>query len=333
MNGRFVRNDMQHYTRSSFARSFFQSGTGDAVALDSLSLDDSGGEDEQKPPVNATVPVPQSRPPRPLARRASSRGAAQFRSSSGGAATPGMAASAAAAAAAVGTENADDYSEALGHAGHSSGPASAETDRSWYHDAAGAGFTSSNVNEFVESPAAAAVAHHDNVAAANNQSDSAFGDEEVLEQYRIMAQHEAMLRVKENIGFDAEEYEKRRKLQPPENLSRSNKKSLYGGGKKPQIRLPPLKKITPSNISLKLEEPPMPPPRVNNYFLQQSGLRVPELCAGVAVRGSSSTVALNKDEHVVRCLGCRNQLRVKQLATLVSCPDCNTVSPASSTRR
>jgi hypothetical protein len=155
----------------------------------------------------------------------------------------------------------------------------------------------------------------------------AFDDEEVLEQYRIMAQHEANLRVKENIGFDLNEYERRRKLQPSEP---TDKRLLYGGGKKTKTRLPEPKKLIAAASTPKPEEPPLPTPTLNIKFLHQAQARVPELCPGVTVRGGAN---VPHDEHIVRCLGCRGQVRVKILATLVSCPDCNTVSPASSTRR
>ena len=157
-----------------------------------------------------------------------------------------------------------------------------------------------------------------------------FDDEEVLEQYRIMAQHEANLRVKENTGFDMADYEKRRKMQGNEPV---NKKALYGGGKKSKIRLPDPKKIIgpASGSAPKPEEPPLPTPKLNTRFQKQKHLRVPEMCAGMKFEHGS--VLNQSEEHAVRCLGCKIRLRVKLLATLVSCPECNTVSPASSTRR
>lgn len=198
--------------------------------------------------------------------------------------------------------------------GAPNGSANVDRANSWYIDALRQqGGTTANLDEIL--------------GASTNGSDG-FDDEEVLEQYRIMAQHEANLRVKENTGFDMAEYEKRRKLQGDEP---KDKKGLYGGGKKPKTRLPEAKKISSSTSAPKPEEPPLPKPKLNSRFKEQSVTRVPELCSGVVVRGSSSSTPA--DEHVVRCLGCKSQLRVKILATLVSCPECNTVSPASSTRR
>jgi hypothetical protein len=150
-------------------------------------------------------------------------------------------------------------------------------------------------------------------------------DDEVLEQYRIMAHMEASMRVQENTGFDMNEYEKRRKLHP-----NSGKTGDYT--KKPKPRLPePCKVASSSRAQMKPEEPPLPPPRANHRFLEQRTPRVPELCVGNVVRVSGTN--LPAGEHVVRCLGCRTQLRVNMLANLVSCPECHTVSPASSTRR
>jgi hypothetical protein len=146
-------------------------------------------------------------------------------------------------------------------------------------------------------------------------------NDEVLEQYRIMAHVEASMRVQENTGFDMVEYEK---LHPD-----SGQKGEYC--KKPKPRLPEPRKVTSSSRSqMKPEEPPLPPPRANRRFLEQRTPRVPELCTGKVIRG---TAILPAGEHLVRCLGCRTQLRVNMLANLVSCPGCHTVSPASSTRR
>lgn len=167
----------------------------------------------------------------------------------------------------------------------------------------------------------------------DESSPPGFDDEEVLEQYKIMAQHEAAIRVQENTGFDMQEYESRRSAKLAEKLK---KKSIYGGGQKvaatkskppESIFSAPHKQVAPAP-----EEPPLPPATRNVVFLQQKQARVPELCQGISVR-SSSNHNVPPDEHVVRCLGCRGQLRVKIMATLVGCPECNTVSPASSTRR
>jgi len=174
-----------------------------------------------------------------------------------------------------------------------------------------------------------------------------FDDEEVLEQYRIMAQHEASLRVKERTGFDLREYEKKRAAEEEQNAHDAKPKA-------PKSRLPEPARVTDSwrggsggggsTSSLggsghhnhhhgdKPEEAPMIRPKLNSKFIKQRRRQVPELCGGTSssARGSISS---SQEEHVVRCLGCRNANKVHVLATLVSCPDCRTVSPASSTRR
>ena len=150
-------------------------------------------------------------------------------------------------------------------------------------------------------------------------------DDEVLEQYRIMAHVEANIRVKENTGFDLAEYEKRRKLHEPVNSGRNN-------NQKPKPKLPEPKRISSSRSNIHLEEPKLPPPRINRKYIEQRlESIVPEICPGVVVHGSSTQSP--PGEHIVRCLGCRSHLRVKMLANLVKCPECNTLSPASSTRR
>ncbi len=146
-------------------------------------------------------------------------------------------------------------------------------------------------------------------------------EDEVLEQYRIMAHVEANIRVKDNTGFDMAEYEKRRKLQPE-----PTKGDYYTGNNKPKPKLPEPRIIASSTTLLLPEEPPLPPARANRRFIEQRTQRVPELCPGVIVRGQSH---LPDGEHFVKCLGCKALMRVGFLTSLVSCPECSTVSPAT----
>ena len=215
-------------------------------------------------------------------------------------------ASAAATAAVVGE---DEPTGNLPHLGDST----KDRQNSWYTDAIAQG------GEEI----AAMLGH---VKDESQEGNGVPDEDEVLEQYRIMAHMEASMRVQENTGFDMTEYEKRRKLLPD-----SGKKGSGDYSKKPKPRLLPEPRKATSRAQMKPEEPPLPPPRANRRFLEQRTPRVPELCAGIVVR--ASTTNLPAGEHVVRCLGCRTQLRVNMLANLVSCPECHTVSPASSTRR
>jgi len=184
---------------------------------------------------------------------------------------------------------------------------------SWYADALRVQGDEANLKEFLTD-------------ATNQQEQETFGDKEVLEQYRIMAQCEARLRVKENIGFDLDEYEATHKLSTPKV---TDKKAIYGGTKKSKFRLPECKRTFPSTTTLVTEEPPLLPPCPDPKLVLQKGKRaVPELQMGIVTRGD-----IPADHHTVRCLHCRCSLQVNQLATLVSCPECHVVSPASSTRR
>lgn len=161
--------------------------------------------------------------------------------------------------------------------------------------------------------------------------ESGFDDEEVLEQYRIMAQHEATLRVKANTGFDMADYEKRRKASGNEM---KDKKEMFGGGKKPKIGLPPpqpvLSQSGHSNAGLSIPPPlPLNNDASENYrqFIENMKKRattLPELSQGEVVRSTQTSEGV----HVVRCWGCRANLRVNYVATIVQCPECQTVSQA-----
>lgn len=183
---------------------------------------------------------------------------------------------------------------------------------SWYNDVLNQGGTE-ELNAILQA----------SEGAAHNNSD----EDEVLEQYRIMAHVEASIRVKDNTGFDMADYEKKRKLHPE-----ANKLDYFDGNRKPKSILPEQKILTGGGgaaSSMRPDEPPLPAPRPNRRYTEQKAPLVPDLCDGVAVRGS----AIPEGDVAVRCLGCKTQLRTSMLATLVRCPDCSTVSPATSTRR
>jgi hypothetical protein len=192
----------------------------------------------------------------------------------------------------------------------------ADRQNSWYTDALAQGGVGEDLAAILGQ-----------VKSETQEEDLVADNDEVLEQYRIMAHVEASMRVQDNIGFDMAEYEKRRKLYPDsgeKNGSTTTRKS------KPQLP-EPCKVNSSSRAQMIPEEPPLLPPRANRKFVEQRTPRVSELCVGNIFRGTANN--LPAGEHVVRCLGCRTSLRVNMLANLVNCPDCNTVSPASSTRR
>jgi hypothetical protein len=157
-------------------------------------------------------------------------------------------------------------------------------------------------------------------------------DDEVLEQYRIMAHVEASIRVKDNTGFDLAEYEKRRKCQP------ETKGDYYTGSKKPKPKVPEPKQMNAMGGSalaafLRAQEPPLPSERTKGHSVHDTRiLHVPDLCPGVVIRNTNQVIHIPDGEHAVRCLGCQSKMRVNLYAALVKCPECRTVSPASTTR-
>ena len=298
------REDFQR--SSSFARSLYQAaqqeegyGGGEGVAVAPAAAAAGGGQ------VNG------DRPPGPgMGRRQRSRRRISARGS--GNREDGGIQAAAAAVAAVHYEEGEP-TENLPHLSEGGG---GKVDRhtSWYTDALMQGGT--------EDLSAILGQVQDSAAAA----DSPAADDEVLEQYRIMAHVEANIRVKDNTGFDMAEYEKRRKMNPE-----PTKGDYYSGNKKPKPKLPEPRLVGGgASGSQRPEEPPLPPPRPNRRFIEQRAPRVPELSPGIVFRGGAGQIP--DGEHVVRCLGCKIQLRLNMISTLVQCPECSTVSPASSTR-
>ena len=163
--------------------------------------------------------------------------------------------------------------------------------------------------------------------------EAGFDDREVLEQYRIMAQLEAKERVKANTGFDMEDYEKRRKATGSET---KDKKEMFGGGKKPHLPLPPPHHVISSSTSNgSMSSPPtltLSHQRGSiseNYrrFMEEQELKEeisPELTEGEKTGLTHS----GEGNHHVRCWGCKENLGVNYVATLVQCPCCGTVSQA-----
>ena len=277
--------------QSSFARSFFQSASHHAALYGTPSDESNTNANDDYP----GFPVPRSRP----ASRAS------IRRRTGSSTSMSMAAAAAAAAAAYSGDSTDNTDDGFGNT-------------SPYADLHQQGRTDKNLNDtFTDS------------SDRPEELTEGFGFDEVLEEYRIMAQQEARLRVKENIGFDMDEYENKNKAAVP-----TDNWTMYGGLKEPEFSLPEPKRLPPRiSTQLQPEEPPLLPPQPNTKLVQQKSKRVPELLTGSAVRGGGPQ-SIPPDEHIIRCLGCRSNLRVNKKATLVICPDsgCKVISPASSTR-
>eukprot|EP00531_Pseudo-nitzschia_arenysensis_P016232 CAMPEP_0116144910 /NCGR_PEP_ID=MMETSP0329-20121206/16283_1 /TAXON_ID=697910 /ORGANISM="Pseudo-nitzschia arenysensis, Strain B593" /LENGTH=175 /DNA_ID=CAMNT_0003640423 /DNA_START=118 /DNA_END=645 /DNA_ORIENTATION=+ len=161
----------------------------------------------------------------------------------------------------------------------------------------------------------------------NHNGNNDIGDTvDIREQYRIMAQMEANLRVKDTTGFDMDEYkEQARQIQ--EERAQEEERSLPQYPTKLKARLPEFQQSTRTSGSSRPEEPPLPFTRANRRYNQKGGReRVPELCQGVVVAANNG--ALDDDKNnIVKCWGCSVYLEFNILATLVQCPECLTISP------
>ncbi|CAB9521083.1 expressed unknown protein [Seminavis robusta] len=325
--------------KSSFARSFFSSGEGE------------NGEEAQ---LDDSVPVPRSRP---LGRLASRRNLSIAKRPSMMSAPSQRGIEATRSGDSLSSAAASLASAGGGAAGKLSSPVAVaaapprNAEENWLRQ-------SMLRSSGAASGGGGAIGFDMNAIDAALKEDEAleagFDDEEVLEQYRIMAQHEATLRVKANTGFDMADYEKRRKVQGNEN---KDKKELYGGGKKPKLGLPPPQHVlsslnsnhngnshSHSGVGGFSAPPSIPLSQKGGYgftngsssacisdnymtFLEEQHTKaqsLPELSQGEIVRNTQTA----EGEHVVRCWGCRLNLRVNYVATLVQCPECKTVSQA-----
>lgn len=150
-------------------------------------------------------------------------------------------------------------------------------------------------------------------------------EDEVLEQYRIMAHVEASIRVKENTGFDISEYEKKLKLYPE-----TSQLDYFDKGRKPKQILPDAKNMAAASGSgmMRPEEPPIPAPIPNQRYLEQMAPLIPDIVDGTALRGGSVPWGF----FSVKCLGCKTLQKVNMFATLFRCSECDTVSPVTSSR-
>lgn len=165
------------------------------------------------------------------------------------------------------------------------------------------------------------------LAAAECDDDGDFYDTDVLEQYRLMAQHEAHRRANQALGYNVQE-----KVAAAEAARKAATADL-----KPQVYasipampdLPVLDNTRRRAAIAKLEPIDIPMPwdaARTERFRKQTCRREPQLQTGTTVRLSGGGTI------TTRCLGCKVALHVSQLATLVLCPECHVVSPATGSR-
>jgi hypothetical protein len=199
----------------------------------------------------------------------------------------------------------------------------------------------------------------DDLNSSNTSTTEDGCNDDINEQFRIMAQLEATFRVKDNTGFDMVEYKEQVRLLEEERQQQQSQERERGRyHTKPKPMLPDVQKLGMGNSGSETsslsskgpsrpEEPPLPFTRANRRYAQNgrsssnnnnNRVRVPEICPGVVVpkHSPTATTAISAttsiEQHIVKCWGCSSSvseiyLRVNILATLVQCPECLTISP------
>ena len=288
--------------QTSFARAFFSAGTDPAVLNMMEEIDEQEGEGEILP---ESVVVPRSRPG---GRRSSSR-TLTTRMSSRSLMQSHMAGSTKAVA--------PPPPPMEGDTPKSSSPATKESQQlsrqpSWYRELLEQGVSQEDLAAIAG--AIDADADEDTGDEADNQAKA--NDEMLAEQHRFLALIEAKKRVQERLGYDPDERRKEAKADPPAS-SRTRPCPL------PTLKVP---RWTPTK-EFPYSVPPKEVPIYSERFIRQRVPRQPELQKGEV--GSTA----GPGQMLVRCLGCKVNLRVNMEATLVLCENCSVVCPASSTRK
>lgn len=144
-----------------------------------------------------------------------------------------------------------------------------------------------------------------------------FGRHEIIEQYRIMAEHEAHLRLKNTTGFDLEEFEKTAPLVG--KIDNGYRKALL------TPMLPEPRRVIVTSTMPPLKEPELP--TLSRKHVQKDYKKeiAPIIYPGTIV---SSGEEVPPGEKSLQCLGCKKSLRVQQKALYASCPNCSAESPA-----
>jgi hypothetical protein len=146
-----------------------------------------------------------------------------------------------------------------------------------------------------------------------------FDRQEIIEQHRIMAVHEAHVWLKNMTGVDLEEYQKTAPIVG--RVDDGFRKALL------TPMLPNPRRVTVTNSSMpELKEPELP--TLKRRQVQQE--YKPEIAPVVhpAVIMSSENEEVPAGEKPLQCLGCKKSLRVQKKALFASCPNCSAKSPA-----
>ena len=168
-----------------------------------------------------------------------------------------------------------------------------------------------------------------------------FDDDEVLEQYRIMALHEAHQIVQQRFGVSIEELRARHAPCGTDVDGASKTRHIPSivhdyvvpVRDEPASTLPP-PTLAQSRAPKLFTIPPSLNKKTTDYLLRFS--REPQLQTGekfVDENGIHTTRDGSKTTLFCVCLGCEEKLHVGSGATLVKCPSCQTVSPATTSTR
>ena len=287
--------------QTSFAREFFSAGTDPSVLNMMAEIDEEDGEEEEILPDSVVIPRS-----RPMGRRASTR--SLMRSSVTRMSSRSL------------LQN--HMSGGFSHvppppAMEGDTPKSTESKEfrrasrqpSWYREMLEAGYSKEDLAAIVDPDAMA-----DDELGEDSQRKA--NDEMLAEQYRFFALIEAKKRVQENLGYDPEERRQHMKQSPPP-AERPRPCPL------PTLKTPYWKPTQEFPYSV----PPKEIPLYSERFIRQRIPRQPELQTGEV--GNTA----GPGQMLVRCLGCKNNLRVSTQASLVVCEQCSIVCPASSTRK
>ena len=162
---------------------------------------------------------------------------------------------------------------------------------------------------------------------AGGEGDGDPNDDEVLEQYRIMALFQAKQLLLKNTGRDV--------IEQPQEPDPPNLFPI----KRPTPQKPDLTEIInsrPSHVggpsgggtdqsSVDYEELKLPAPRYNRKYLEKVAPIKPEHRDGIRVDDPS--IPIPKGGALFRCLRCGVYMLVKERCDLVTCPECTTVNP------
>mmetsp|Transcript_33628 Transcript_33628/g.49433 ORF Transcript_33628/g.49433 Transcript_33628/m.49433 type:complete len:243 (+) Transcript_33628:3-731(+) len=169
--------------------------------------------------------------------------------------------------------------------------------------------------------------------------------EEIMQQYRLEAQIAAARMCERNTGYNPSQASQKRTSIPIEKENDSKQRAPFEGPKpkQPFIDMPEFKEAEmpkPKLVNRRVPRPTGPELFVgvltsslshsNGAEEQKEGYNGVESVAAAFSSGADSGSDNGLGEyHIVQCLGCQEGLRVVKSASLVSCPNCSTVSLSS----